>query len=143
MDLSSLNAQTTTSLQLKNPVTDEPYDIVITGYTTHSREWKKAERAVVGPPKSGVMVLNKESRKSKEQRFELPPVKPDQMVKIFAKTITSITGLDDFEDSEAEYLKLLSAPERSWISDQWRDHLDNDDVFLPNAVPTADSGLSQ
>ena len=136
MQLNQLASSSTTTLNLKHPMTEEETGVVISGYTPDSKEWKKFEKEVLDPNKKQSLIIEKG-----KQRLELDSDGVEKRRKLLVLVITNIEGIDDWKFSEQSVEDLLiNSENHQWMLEQWGEHLDDRKNFFGSSARTASSG---
>lgn len=134
MKLIDLSSSSTTSVELKHPVTGKRIGVVISGYTPDSQEWKQAEARIVQRKKQSLIM------EKGQQRIELDSDAAEKRRALLAAVVTGITGIDDWKFSHAAVTELFADPLYNWMFEQWAEHLDDRANFFEESVMDADNG---
>ena len=142
MDINDTESQSTTSLELTHPATGEKCGIIVFGYTPDSAEYRRIEAKVMGKKMAQSLIIA--SKKGEGNRIEIDPAQAEKNRQVMIETITAISGITDggkpVEFDADSRIEFLSANTRYWITDQWREHIDDRANFFGKPAKGARSG---
>ena len=134
MSLADLGCAVKTSVELIHPATKKPTGVYLHGHTPDSAEWEQLQARIINPDSKTTVVIEK-----KKQKIEIDS-DPEKRKALLIATITSITGITDFEDSVQNRKALLEQPKHKWMLDAWADHTDDRKDFFDKPELPVSSG---